>query len=569
MSILAYKLARLGVSAGVGLDEFARHATRAEFPVVGETDTLYFDEASGCLWWWNGTGYRAVGWDESLTARRLGTKWEYLAGDLPSWVKGTEWTGGYPLANSEISLFGTVMKFDGSFLTTDDGLLSRSNISPGLNLAGGVRIGILVYAHRLNPTCGITLRIGIDASNYKYYRFQTVENTLVEGWNFLVVHTQEDGAMRLLQAGTAGNGWEVGLGAYNFETQAASYMALQVTGLRAPNYPILWVGSILYGGKENLPMITLGFDITENFDLNKSILDQYGFKGYLAVGVTSQVGRDKLVSLYNAGWDIIGHTASHESLGQFTDKEAIYTQLNTVRTQLLAMGMRRGANLFASPNGSWSNKSIYVLASNGFHWHRAVTNAPLAQYDCSIGHLNPLTQGSFSCGAITATALKARADLLLQKYKANCHFYSHDVVPGGNGTDWPTNTSNIYSYTLDSLCAHLKTLQDAGLCKVVTPSEYVAISGGGGDPMDAFRVPNTAALVVPASPAVITNVTNKSVIYVVSGGTVSALELSFDGSAYISLGQTAGAFTIEPGCSLRITYTAVPIVTQIRQPAQV
>lgn len=68
MSILAYKLARLGVAAGVGTDELARHANRAAFPAVGETDTLYFDEATGCAWWWDGTGYRAVGWNPALNA---------------------------------------------------------------------------------------------------------------------------------------------------------------------------------------------------------------------------------------------------------------------------------------------------------------------------------------------------------------------------------------------------------------------------------------------------------------------------------------------------------------------
>lgn len=502
-------------------------------------------------------------------ASRQGTPWEYLAGDLPNWTKGAEWTDGYPISTSEIALQGNSMKFDGAKLTADSGSLTRSNLVPALNWSGGRRIGIAVYAHRLNPNCGLRIKVGTNASNYKYYDWKTIENTLVEGWNFLVVHTQEDGAMRKLQTGFQGNGWEVGAGAYDFNTQPASWLSLEVTGFRAPNYPILWVSSLFADGAENIPMITIGFDVSHDYEAAEAILDAYGFKGYLAVGVVNKAARDDLVRLYNKGWDILGHSSRHESMGLYTDNEKTYTELGSVRSQLLSLGMHRSANLFASPNGSWSNRMVYVMANSGFHWHRAVTNAPLALYDTSIGHLNPLTQGGFSCGAASADTLISRADLLLQKYKANCHFYSHEAITGGNGSDWPADANNIYSYTLDRFCAHLKALQDVGLCRVVTPSEYIDISGGGrGDPMDAFRVPNIVPIVVGASPAIIANVTNKPVVYVVSGGSVSQIDLSYDGTTYINVGQTSGMIPVEPGCSIRVTYADAPTITQVRCPAQ-
>lgn len=501
-------------------------------------------------------------------AARQGDAWQYLAGDLPAWVKSAEWTDSYPISTSEIALYGNSMKFDGAKLTADSATLSRSGLSPALDWTGGRRIGIAVYAHRLNPSCSLRLRVGTSASNYKYYSWAPSENTLVEGWNFLVTHSQEDGALRLLQTGASTPGWYTGVGAYDFATPA-TYLALEVTSFRTPNYPILWISSIFADGGETIPMITIGFDVSTDFEASKAILDSYGFKGYLAVGTVDQATRDSHVALYNAGWDIVGHSPRHENIGLYTDKEKIYTELESVRKQLLALGMSRSADLFASPNGGWSNRSVYVMANSGFHWHRAVSNAPIAQYDCSFGHLNPLTQGAFSCGASTLDQLKARATLVLTKYKANCHFYSHEVELGGNGTNWPADTNNIYSFTLDGFCAHLKQLQDAGLCRVVTPSEYLAIAGGGrGDPMDAFRVPNTVPMVVGASPATITNVTNKSVVYVVSGGTVSNIELTFDAVDYLALGQTSGSITVEPGCAIRITHTGAPTVTQIRDPAQ-
>lgn len=501
-------------------------------------------------------------------AARQGAQWQFLAGDLPAWTKSAEWTDGYPISTKEISLYGSSMKFDGSKLTADSALLSRSGLAPALSWAGGRLIGMAVYAHRLNPGCGLRLRVGTSASNYKYYSWAPSENTLVEGWNFLVVHSHEDGAMRLLQTGASTPGWYTGAGTYDFSTPA-TYLALEVTGFRAPNYPILWISSIFADGAESIPMITIGFDISTGFEPAKAILDSYGFKGYLAVGAVPQASRDSHVELFNSGWDILGHTPSHENIGQYVDREAIYSELSVVRNQLLSLGMDRSANLFASPNGGWSNRSVYVLANSGFQWHRAVSNAPLAHYDCSFGHLNPLTQGAFSCGASTLAKLKARAILLLTKYKANCHFYTHTVVPGGDGTNWPADTNAIYSATLDGFCFFLKQLQDVGLCRVVTPSEYIDIAGGGRlDPMDAFRVPNTVPLAVGASPAVITNVTNKSVVYVVSGGSVSAIDLTFDGVEFIALGQTGGSITMEPGCAIRITHTGAPTVTQIRDPAQ-
>lgn len=44
----------------------------------------------------------------------------------------------------------------------------------------------------------------------------------------------------------------------------------------------------------------------------------------------------------------------------------------------------------------------------------------------------------------------------------------------------------------------------------------------------------------------------------VSGGTVSLIELSRDGTTYVTTGLTSGAFRIEPGEYIRVTYTVAP-----------
>lgn len=498
----------------------------------------------------------------------MGLEWKYLAGDLPAWTKGAEWTNGYPISTGEITRsMGLHMRMDGSQLTADNGLISRTGLNPALDFSSGRRIGILVYAHRLNSTTAIRLRVGTSVSNYVYYNWATIENTLIEGWNFLVIHSHDTGQIRKIQTGVTMAGWQVGAGTYNIQTTPATYLAVEVRTMRAPNYPILWVGSIFSDGGEAVPKITIGFDITTNYELAETIMDKYGFAGYLSVGRAPYATGIDYTRLYKKGWDIIGHTGRHQNIGTYTERSEILSELKTAKAQARTLGLHRGADLFASPNGSWSNKSVNVLAKAGFKWHRTVNIGPVTQYDSSVGHLNPLVQGAFSCGADTAAGLISRAETLLLTYKANCHFYTHDVESGGDGTNWPSDSSHIFSTTFDAFCARLKELQDQGLCAVVRPSAYIqAAAPEGVNTYDMFPVPNALPITLAASPSIVSNVAFVPVTYIVAGGTVSNVELSFDGTTYIPTGQTGGMFAIEPGCSLRITHTVAPTVTQVRSP---
>jgi hypothetical protein len=496
----------------------------------------------------------------------LGLEWKYLAGDLPNWTKGAEWTNSYPISTGEIARsLGLHMRMDGSQLTADNGLISRTGISPALDFSSGRLIGILVYAHRLNPATAIRLRVGTSNANYVYYNWAGTENTLTEGWNWLVIHSHDTGQIRKIQTGVTMAGWQVGAGTYNIQTTPATYLAIEVRTMRAPNYPILWVGSIFSDGGESIPKITLGFDITSGYELAEKILDKYGLPGYLSVGRFPYAAGIDATRLYKKGWDIVGHSGRHQSLGTYVERAEILSELQSAKAQARTLGLHRSANLFASPNGSWSNRSVNVLAKTGFKWQRNTANAPVTQYDHSVGHLNPLVQGSFTAGANTAASIIATAETLLLTYKSNCHFYTHTAVPGGTGADWPSDSNNIFEATLDAFCARLKQLQDQGLCRVVTPSTYIREAAPEDmNAYDMFPVLNSIPITLSASPSIVTNVSFVSVAYVVTGGTVSDIELSFDGTTYVTLGQTAGMFPVEPGCSLRITHTATPTVTQIR-----
>ncbi len=48
---------------------------------------------------------------------------------------------------------------------------------------------------------------------------------------------------------------------------------------------------------------------------------------------------------------------------------------------------------------------------------------------------------------------------------------------------------------------------------------------------------------------------------IVSGGTVSAIAFSRDGTTFFATGQTAGMFRLNTGDTLRVTYTVLPTLT--------
>jgi peptidoglycan/xylan/chitin deacetylase (PgdA/CDA1 family) len=541
----------------------------------GEPLAPLLNASGSAISWGSGSNVTEVRETFKASNKNVGREWTRLFGpnDLKTWTKSSEWTGGYPVQSFEVfRREGAAMKFDSRYLTTTYGTLSNFSV-PAVNMSGGRRIGILCYCHRLNTNTVVALRVGSNSSNFKTYTFSRAYNMLVEGWNFLVVHTQEDGTLKYLQSGLT-EGWANTAGSFDFETQTVGFMAVQVTGFQGANYPIIWIEGIYLDGAES-PLITIGFDIQgSSLELAKTILDRYGFAGYAAIPTAngdsanpmyllSQTDRNRLIALYNSGWDVIAHSASHNSLGSITDAERISCELQSVRQQLLRLGMYRGADLFASPNGSWSNRTIYELAKHGYRWQRNVSNAPIPQYDSFVGPINQLTQGAITCGASTLSQLINRVDHILLKYKANCHFYTHEVEEGGNGTNWPADTLRIYSYTLDGLCAHLKKLQDAGLCTVVTPSQYLARIGSV-NPLDTFCIPHIAELNVSPSPCLLTNPANLPVLFVVAGGVVSEIAYSKDNSNFIPTGLSSGVFRVEPGDTLRITYTSAPKVTQLR-----
>lgn len=172
-----------------------------------------------------------------------------------------------------------------------------------------------------------------------------------------------------------------------------------------------------------------------------------------------------------------------------------------------------------------------------------------------IGLANPLIQGATSFANQTdAVRSLAYIDLLIQ-YGASGHAYTHGVIVGASD---PINT-NVAVF--DAICAGLAARVALGQIEVVTPSAFVRDSAP--PVIDSILAnPSRLSLVANTSPFDLINTSYKPLRFVISGGTVSAIAYSRDGSTFDSTGQTAGQFDVAPGDRLRITYTAAPTIIQ-------
>lgn len=81
--------------------------------------------------------------------------------------------------------------------------------------------------------------------------------------------------------------------------------------------------------------------------------------------------------------------------------------------------------------------------------------------------------------------------------------------------------------------------------------------------LNAQALPLPTAVALGASPATVQFQFGGTASIIVSGGTVSLIEFSRDGTTFFNVGTVAGMFTLSQDDRLRITYVAPPTVTQI------
>jgi hypothetical protein len=178
-----------------------------------------------------------------------------------------------------------------------------------------------------------------------------------------------------------------------------------------------------------------------------------------------------------------------------------------------------------------------------------------------VGWANPLNQGALSIAASgngnAADLLVATNYLELLKTFGVCgHTYTHGVL------DNPVTGLDTNTAVFESFCAYLAAQVAAGLIEVVTPTEFLR----GAPSVNNEAVlsgPSRLVLTPTASPADVINTGFTPIRLFVSGGVVSAISYSRDGTTFDSTGLTSGVFEVAPGDRLRITYTGVPTVIQM------
>ncbi len=476
---------------------------------------------------------------------------------------------------------GASIWIDGGIVTANTGNPTYGNLnnfSPGIaaGLLANTTIALLVYVHRLGPTQTVKIRLGASSSDYVVFSWNAANGQLQEGWNVLLASTNSTVEPIGTGAATAGqlsfqsgtsinNGWTRGAGTTFDFTQAIGYAAIETTHITARTS--LWIEGVYYGGRDKA-QVTIGFDIqTSGLDLAYQTMAKYGLLGYVAAPSGNAAPANpqflwnsgdaaRMQQLYAAGWDIVQHSVSHNSFGGYSDDGMLLAEYEACRAQVKAIGCGgEGADFYTSPNNSVSNRTIALAARAGLRWMRHGVNAPMVMSRGLVGYGNPMLHGAFTMSNQTdAARTLAYVDMLIA-YGCTGHLYTHSIITGAS------NSSDTNVTVFDAICAGIAARIAAGTLEVVTPSRMLR-EGNPPAPEVLLSNPNRLALTPAASPFDLINTTYKPLRFVISGGTVSSITYSRDGSTFDSTGLTAGSFEVAPGDRLRITYTVAPTIIQ-------
>lgn len=482
---------------------------------------------------------------------------------------------------------GASIMIDGKVLV-DTNALTYGNIrtfASGLEAGAlaGKTIALLVYCHRLAATSGFTLRIGTSASNYVSYTWSVPRTNVREGWNLLICHTGEpvgasaapNGSVDFESSGLSTTCWTVVGSGFDFSAGAPAYIAIDMTVVS--NNCRLWVEGLYYGGRDK-PRITLGFDIQgSGLSVAQAIMARYGLGdiGYAAVPsananpsnpqfLWTAADIDRLQALYGTNnWDIMQHSTSHNSLGTLTDDGVLLCEMDANRQQIALMGAGSGASMFPTPNSSVSNRVIAAAAKLGVQWMRQGAGPGSFISRGLVGLNNPLAEGSFGMsGTYVLSNANAIARILafvdLQiLFGTTGHLFTHAVLAAGNASTSVDLSADVF----EPVCAGIAARRDAGLLEPVSAVRHIQ-EGAPAARAFQFAIPNRHQVYPGASPYDLINVGYAPVRMLISGGTVSAITYSRDGSTFDATGLTAGSFELSPGDRLRITYTVAPTIMQ-------
>mgnify|MGYP001463533936 CR=1 FL=1 len=357
-------------------------------------------------------------------------------------------------------------------------------------------VGLWVYIASLpghgaggTPTAALTLGLGTrtngTAGNYFNVSFNA--NVLREGWNFLIC-----------KRGAAPFPSGFGVIEADITDGADANIANGLSFIQVIMNAAM-VGATLYfdsmwANFSQKPQLVLGCDAFAA-DLTATalpIFQSYGWVGYCAAALsgagtetetTMQTGAGKnfatfqsptsqarIQACYDAGWDVIDHSATHRRLGDMTDKGVIAFERNRGQQWRLGNGWVRGSEFYAAPQGSTSRVAEGVLRQLG-----VVSQRNGRGFGTSVtphGIDNPHQVGSFDMGSLTVgqtfANLKAALDACVA-HGVSAHMFWHFIQTAGDPGDGTGSTGDalyIYASSFRLFMAYARSLEQAGTLTV-------------------------------------------------------------------------------------------------------
>jgi len=229
------------------------------------------------------------------------------------------------------------------------------------------------------------------------------------------------------------------------------------------------VDQVAINGKA-LPLVILGFDgfeLTSHQTVVKPLLDKLGLRGYFAGdGDQISVVRGFLQDRYAQGWDIVNSGMYHTN---YSDNPTLLSgQYDQGRALLDAEGFTRARRFFVYPNTARTDATDATLAGKGVVMSRLNGGPP--NVISNLGVSNLMGVNTFDCGLRTTATMTGWIDTALACGETLSLLF-HTVKDGSAAAIDTEKTAFI------AVMKDLAARQDAGLCRIVTPTEFAAYLG--------------------------------------------------------------------------------------------
>ena len=318
------------------------------------------------------------------------------------------------------------------------------------------------YCHDTKANYGshVWFRLSNDAGVGNYYRIWHMTAYLRPGWNHVALPKN----------------WWLTVGAPHWANPLVR-IQLQVTGAAAQTPSVSF--DTLTQTVTGVPFVLFTFDDGYNSQYANVFpyMRQYNLPGTVFVRTSipnagTTLTYAQLREMDAAGWCIGNHTQNHNSLGGETEANQ-ETYIGAGKSDLIANGLGRNANIFAYPSGSYDDNSITACTAQGVLAARTTDscdrqqsnpNPPVILPNPDMFHIN--------CTPIsTATPLamaKSMVDDAITGGVGLCALW-HDI--GSGGAQWSLAD-------FQALVDYVRVKALAGQIYPITMADYYRLSQG-------------------------------------------------------------------------------------------